>query len=132
MCAHAVRVAMKNVKGVDTVEVSLNKGLATVTLKEGNTATMKQLREAIAKNGFTTKQSRVVVDGVMISAGGSTSLRVSSSGEVFPLTLDTAKKAQAEKLNGKTVRVEGTIPEAVKGKVVDSIAAALVTEKKGT
>jgi len=42
---------------------SLNQGLATVTLKIGNTVTMEQLQRAITKNGFTTKQSNVVVTG---------------------------------------------------------------------
>ena len=34
-CAHVVDVALKKVAGVESVEVSLNKGLATVKLKPG-------------------------------------------------------------------------------------------------
>ena len=34
-CAHVVDVALRKVAGVESVEVSLNKGLATVKLKPG-------------------------------------------------------------------------------------------------
>ena len=37
-CAHLVDVALKKVAGVESVEVSLNKGLATVKLKPGKPA----------------------------------------------------------------------------------------------
>ena len=67
MCAHAVRVALKSVSGVDSVVVSLNKGSATVTLNPGNTVTIEQLQHAITKNGFTTKQSTVEVTGTLLT-----------------------------------------------------------------
>ena len=70
MCAHAVRVSLKSVAGVETVNVSLEKGLASVTLKPGNSASMKQLNDAIAKNGFTMKQSEATIDGQVVQDGG--------------------------------------------------------------
>src|SRR5205085_12060297 len=103
---------MKNVNGVESVDVSLNKGLATMTLKAGNTVTMKQLRDAIGKNGFTTKQSRVTVDGTLTMDGGNVSLKVSGSGEVYQLKFSDPKQIEAH--NGKAVTVEGTIPEQAK------------------
>ena len=36
-CAYAVRVAIMKFPGVEAADVSLNKGLATVKLKPGNT-----------------------------------------------------------------------------------------------
>ena len=42
-CAYAVRVALKKFSGVDSVEVSLNKGLATVKLKPGNSIRPSQV-----------------------------------------------------------------------------------------
>ena len=56
-----MRVSLKAVPGVDSVDVSLEKGLAVVKMKPGNTTTLKQLNEAIAKNGFTMKDSSAVV-----------------------------------------------------------------------
>src|SRR3954469_25796988 len=106
---------MKSINGVDSVDVSLNKGLATMTFKPGNNVTMKQLRDAIARNGFTTKQSKVVVDGTFSASGGAPKLTISGSGEVFPLTV-AETGANAEKFEGKNVTIGGTIPEAAKGK----------------
>ena len=34
-CAHVVNVALKKVAGVESVDVSLNKGLAAIKLKPG-------------------------------------------------------------------------------------------------
>jgi len=118
-----VRVALKSVNGVDSVDVSLNKGLATVTLKPGNTVTMEQLQHAITKNGFTTKQSAVIVSGTLLSDNGKLALRVSGSNEMFGLIPETQQDEDFYQLNGKTVTVEGVVPEVQKGKRPDTIQA---------
>ena len=48
-CAHVVNVALKKVHGVESVEVSLNKGLATVKLKPGNAVAVPQLTQRIRR-----------------------------------------------------------------------------------
>ncbi len=123
MCAHAVRVALKGVNGVGSVDVSLNKGLATVTLKPGNTVTIEQLQHAITKNGFTTKQSTVVVTGTLLSDDHKETLRVSGSNELFDLVPENqqANTSNMKRLSGRTVTVEGIIPETSKGKKPDTI-----------
>ena len=105
-----MRVALKGVNGVDTVEVSLNKGLATVNLKDGNTVTMKQLRDAIIKNGFTTKSSNVVVSGAVRDQGGLL-LRASGSNEEFSLVPEGTATLDRS-LIGKLAAIEGVVPEA--------------------
>ena len=122
-------VALKSVKGVESVDVSLNKGLATVTLKPGNTVTMEELQHAITKNGFTTKQSTVVVAGILVSDGGNLELRVTGSNEVFNLIPDghQANASDTKRLSGKAVTVEGVIPEAPKGKEPDTIDFRSIT-----
>jgi copper chaperone CopZ len=124
VCAHAVRVALKGVNGVDSVDVSLNKGLATVTLKPGNTVTIEQLQHAITKNGFTTKQSTVVVTGTLLLDDHKETLRVSGSNELFNLVPENHEQAnttEIKRLSGRTVTVEGIIPETSKGKKPDTI-----------
>jgi hypothetical protein len=116
-----VRVAMKNVNGVNTVDVSLSKGLATVTLKPGNTVRTKQLLDAISKNGFTTKQSRVEVNGVLVSDTGGLRLKVSGTDENFALVGDGAAMDKARNMVGKAVVVNGTIPEVPKGKLPETL-----------
>jgi hypothetical protein len=62
-CAYAVRVALMKFPGVETAEVSLNKGLATVKLKPGNTIRPGDFWGAIRKNGNTPKITHVTVRG---------------------------------------------------------------------
>jgi copper chaperone CopZ len=125
-----VRVSLKAVSGVDSVDVSLEKGLAVVKLKPGNMATLKQLNEAIAKNGFTMKDSTATVAGTVTSTDGNAMLRVSGSNDMLRLVPQSASAPNATSMIGKTVLVEGTIPEAGKGKAPDSLRYQSITEEK--
>jgi len=118
-----VRVALKNLPGVDFVEVSLNRGFADVTLKPGNTITMQQLQRAITKNGFTTKQSIVAVSGTVLLEQDKLKLLVPGTSEIYKLLPATAQAQNADprQMNGKTVTVEGVIPETSKGETPDKI-----------
>jgi hypothetical protein len=125
-----VRVSLKSVSGVDSVDVSLEKGLAVVKMKPGNTATLKQLSEAITKNGFTMKDSRATVAGTVVTTDGKVALRVSGSNDVLQLVPQSATTANVTSMVGKTVVVEGTIPEAGKSKARDAIQYQSMTEEK--
>jgi hypothetical protein len=125
-----VRVSLKSVPGVDTVNVSLEKGLASVTLKPGNSATLKQLGDAIAKNGFTMKQSEATIAGQVVLDAGKLKLQVTGSNERLELIPDANAQPVAPNLAGKTVEVTGTIPEAAKGKTSEVIRYRLVKESK--
>jgi copper chaperone CopZ len=123
-----VRVALKGIKGVEAVDVSLNKGLATVTLQDGNAVTMKQLRDAIGKNGFTTKSSNVVGTGQLLEHAGLV-LRASGSNEEFSLVPDGAV-AIDRALIGKSVTVEGTVLEVASGSSASQLRVRSMVEKK--
>ncbi len=116
-----MRVSLKAVTGVDSVEVNLEKGLASVKMKPRNTSTLKRLNDAIAKNGFTMKQSTATIAGTVVVANGHTALRVSGSNETLELVPDASATPVPASLDGKSVLVEGSIPEASKGKSPDSI-----------
>jgi hypothetical protein len=124
-----VRVSLKAVQGVDTVNVSLENGLASVTLKPGNSATLKQLGDAIAKNGFTMKNSEATIAGKVIQEGGRVELQITGSNDKLELVPDTAAEPAA-RLAGKDVEVSGTIPEAPKGKTPEVIHYRTIAEKK--
>jgi len=128
VCAHAVRVSLKSVSGVDSVDVSLEKGLASVKMKPGNTATLKQLSEAITKNGFTMKQSAATTAGKVIVTNGKTMLQVSGSNEMLELIPDASAVSVAAPLDGRSVLVEGAIPEAGKGRSPNSIRYRSIKE----
>jgi copper chaperone CopZ len=125
-----VRVSLKAVPGVDSVDVSLEKGLAAVRLKPGNMATLKQLNEAITKNGFTMKDSTATVAGTIIATDGGAILKVSGSNDLLQLVPQSSSAPNALSVVGKTVLVEGTIPEAGKGKAPDSLRYQSITEEK--
>jgi copper chaperone CopZ len=122
-------VSLKAVPGVELVEVSLEKGLAVVKMKPGNSVSFKQLNEAIAKNGFTIKDSVATVAGTVDESNGKAVLRVSGSSDVLTLIPDgSAQKAAPE--TGKSVVVTGVVPEAGKGKMPDVIRYRSISEEQ--
>lgn len=124
-----MRVSLKAVPGVESVEVSLEKGLAVVKMKPGNSVSFKQLNEAIAKNGFTMKDSVATVAGTVDESNGKAVLRVSGSSDVLTLIPDgSAQNAAPE--TGKSVVVTGVVPEAGKGKIPDVIRYRSISEEQ--
>ena len=123
-----MRVSLKSVIGVDAVDVSLEKGLAAVKMKPGNTVALKQLQDAVTKNGFTMKQSNAVIAGTVLVSDGKTQLRVSGSNDVLQLIPDSQSMPNAAVMQGKSLVIAGTIPEAAKGKSPDSLRYRSITE----
>ena len=106
-CAYAVRVALMKFPGVESADVSLNKGLATVNLKPGNAIRPSEFWVSIRKNGNTPKTTRVLVRGEVLGSGAQ--LRVSGSHETFELKAGPTVIQQLKESAGKTVTVEGTL-----------------------
>jgi len=109
-----VRVSLKSVAGVDAVDVSLEKGLAVIKLKPGNTATLKQLQEAITRNGFTMKQSNATIAGQVFIENGKAQLKVSGSNDVLNLLPENQAAPDVNAMNGKSIVVQGVILEPAK------------------
>jgi copper chaperone CopZ len=116
-----VRVSLKSVAGVESVDVSLEKGLATVKMKSGNTTRLKQLRDAITKDGFTMKQSKATVAGTILVANGKTLLKISGSNDVLQLVRESQSVPAASAMQGNSVVVVGSIPETAKDESPDSL-----------
>ena len=124
-----MRVSLKSVSGVGSVDVSLAKGTAAVKMKPANTATFKELQNAITKNGFTMKASTATVAGTIVVANGKSRLQISGSNELLTLVPESQASSDATSLSGKSVLVEGVIPEAAKGKTPDSIQYRSIKEE---
>ncbi len=90
-CAHVVDVALRKVAGVDSVEVSLNKGRAMVKLKPGNTVSVPQLWELIHKNGYTPKTTAVSVRGDLASVDERLQLKITGTKDTLVLAADPKK-----------------------------------------
>jgi hypothetical protein len=119
-----------SVAGVASVDVNLEKGLASVKMKPGNSATLKQLQEAITKNGFTMKESRVVASGKLIQEGNQAKLQISGSNDVVTLTPESSAHTLPAAPSTAIVIVEGSIPEAAKGKSPDSMRYRTINVQK--
>jgi hypothetical protein len=123
-----VRVSVKAINGVDSVDVNLAKGLATVSMKPGNSATLKQMHDAIARNGFTMKQTELVVRGEVEKAAGKFRLKVAGSSDVLDIVPDNA--ASLDPLVGKQIELAGTMPEPAKNQVIAPIKVKTAVEVK--
>ena len=111
-CAHIVDVALKKVPGVDTVDVSLNKGLATVKLKPGNTVSVPQFWQLLHEKGYTPKATTVSVRGELASGSGRLQLKVSGTKDVLDLAPDPANATtynEAAKKVGQSVVLQGVM-----------------------
>ena len=87
-CAHVVNVALKKVAGVESVEVSLNKGLAVVKLKPGNTVSVPQFWQLLHEKGYTPKRTVISVRGELVSVQGRLQLKVSGTKDILDLIAD--------------------------------------------
>jgi hypothetical protein len=75
------------------------------------------------------KQSTATIAGKVVAANSKTMLQVSGSEEVLELIPDFSAALVAPSLEGKSVLVDGAIPEAGKGKSPDSIRYRSVKEE---
>ena len=116
-----MRVAMKNIEGVQTVDVSLSKGTAVVTFGPGNRVRYEQLLSAIGKNGFVVKGTKVVADGTIENGTSGPAVRVSGSNDLLRLVPGTGANSAAPGEAGTRVEVEGEIPEVSKGQKADTL-----------
>lgn len=100
-------VAVKKVPGVESVKVSLNKGLVTIQLKPGNSANLEQIRKAVTNQGFKPKKARVTAIGDLAESAVRWQFKVSGTSDVLPV-LETAH-APWQKQAGKNVIVNGLV-----------------------
>ena len=125
-CAHVVNVALKKVPGVETVDVSLNKGLATVKLKQGNTLSVPQFWQLLHQKGYTPKTTVVLVRGELAGGPGRLQLKVSGTKDILDLAPDSNAGADNERL-GQTVVIQGVM---VPGKDLKALVPLQVREVK--
>ena len=109
-------VALKDIQGVQAVQVSLSKGEAEISFAPGNTVRYEQLSQAIAKNGFVLKGSSLVAQGIVVPSPGGYSLEISGSNDKLLLRSDSSTAVMDKSLAGKPVEVAGEVGEVAKGK----------------
>ena len=122
-----MRVALKDIQGVQTVNVSLERGEAVATFAPGNTVRYDQLLRAIEKNGFAVKGSKLVVDGQVTQSNKEPELQVTGSNDRFRLQ-PSSGASPANQLTG-SVEITGNVPEVSKGKAPDVLRYESVVRK---
>lgn len=118
MCAHAVRVAVEKIPGVDSVRVSLNEGYADIHLASDNSVTVERVRETIRNNGFTPKEARIRVTGSVTQLDDAPALAVNDQRRFRLVAHADAADGIAELLQNPPdgeVTVEGVVPETTAG-----------------
>jgi copper chaperone CopZ len=128
-CAHAIHVSMKGIQGVNTVDVDLNTGLVSIKLKSGNSAAMRQFNEAVEKNGFTHKDANIIVRGQLSGSAQSPFLDVTGTKDRYALK-PLAAGTDISGLLGKTVQIDGVLPQSGKGKLSETLRYKSVTAAK--
>lgn len=126
-CAHAIHVSMKGIQGVNTVDVYLNTGLVSMQLAPGNSASMQQFNQAVEKNGFTHKDTKITALGKITGTASAPIFEVADTTDKYALA---GSGANITSLLGKTVSISGTLPQAPKGKVSDTLRYTSIMEAK--
>jgi copper chaperone CopZ len=69
-CAYAQENRLKAMDGIQTAEVSLNEGMATMHFAPENEITLEQIREAVRKSGFSPEEATLSLQGTLIEEDG--------------------------------------------------------------
>ena len=136
MCAHAVRVAIGKLPGVESVEVSLERATTDVRLKPENTVTLDQLQQAIKSNGFNSGDAIVTAVGTLVEREGKPAFEVSGTRTVWTLTAEAEGRAayddaatRARMRPAQTVEIVGIVPAPKGNTPPTSMAVRRVTPK---
>ncbi len=107
---------MAKVEGVESVEVSLNEGTATLKLKAGNRVNPARIRQIVLDNGFTPKGAAVRVAGRLVKQDGKPALEVNQVDQVYALEAHAEAEGRFLEMRkaaiGANVIVDGYLPDA--------------------
>jgi len=112
-----VRVAVRKLPGVESVDVSLERAAAEVRLRPDNRVTVPQLRKIIRDNGFTAREATVTAIGTLVERAGRPALLVTGTDAVWLLAPGPDSKQaytdavqQLKSRPGSMVEAVGTLP----------------------
>lgn len=101
-------VSLKKIPGVESAQASLNKGMATIQLKPGNSVSLEQILERVRNNGFTPKEAKVTALGEVLYIGEKLQLKI--AGQNYEIESPAGTSEELKKRTGETLLVEGVIP----------------------
>jgi copper chaperone CopZ len=89
LCARGVSATIQRMAGVQSVDVSLKKGVLDILLTPGNTFKMSDLRKRIRENGFRSMEATVTAIGAL----NGSKFEVTGSGESYDVENSAAKSS---------------------------------------
>jgi copper chaperone CopZ len=105
-----VRVALEKVDGVQSVSVTLKRGVAHLVLKKANTVRLTDLRRIVKEAGYTSREATVTVVGTVRTVGAQLTLAVEGTTELLELGVDAGRSlADVERGVDHLVEVTGSI-----------------------
>ena len=111
-----MRVAVRKLAGVESVDVSLERAGADIKLREGNSITLEELRLIVRNNGFTAKEATVTAVGRLIARDEGPALEVTGT-KTFMLIVADPKGPGAFNEVEERIRAKTTTPVRVHGVV---------------
>jgi hypothetical protein len=109
-----VSVALRKIIGVESAQVSLNRGLVTIQLKPGNSIAMEQIRKAVASQGFSPRDARVTAIGKLSKRNGKFLFSVTGTQDLYQV-MPTPHAPAGNWPREKPVMIRGMIPAGAKG-----------------
>lgn len=117
-CAFGIEKKLREVVGVETVDVLLDEGIVQLALKPANRVTIPVLEQAVERAGFELSGLRLAVRGRLVEDSPSTVLDAGSAsrflllekaaGRLRPIAGKTAEAIRAASVSGPVI-VEGAI-----------------------
>jgi hypothetical protein len=102
---------MQKIQGVESVNVSLNQGLASIRLHPDNRVQLEQIVRVVTNNGFTPKEAKIAAVGSFLSTEGKLRFQIAGTDQIFDVIFDSGDhEAKARKEIGRNLSVEGVIP----------------------
>ena len=108
-CAHAVRVAISKFEGVESVDVSLQRGHAHVKLKPGNSVRLADVSKAVQHQALEIRNIVLTARGAARRAGTAWDFVIDGTGEIIP----SAEPGAAHRSAGEW-KLEISIPKKSK------------------
>lgn len=106
---------MQRIDGVETAEVSLNRGEAVITFRSDNGVGIRRVRDLIHSNGFTPREADVHIRGRVVGRDGGLALVLADREGVHPLVnhpdLTPVIPGLREAALGRLVAIYGRVPE---------------------
>ncbi|MGH2642763.1 MAG: heavy-metal-associated domain-containing protein [Chitinophagaceae bacterium] len=116
-CAHGVQEGLMKMNGIQAARISLNKGMAFITLNPVNSVTLSAIRKDITDNGFSPRDADVKMRGVLKNINKELALQVQNEFFWVSAQSDPSALSELKKLpSGTEVTAAGHVKDIASSK----------------